>query len=57
MSPEESARPRSRRRSVGWVSLIAAIALALGMSFIPLPYVIEQPGPVFNTLGTSDHDG
>ncbi|GGF26612.1 YlbL family protein [Subtercola lobariae] len=46
-----------RRRTIGWVSLIAALALALGMSFIPSPYVIEQPGPVFNTLGTSSHDG
>ncbi|RFA14018.1 ATP-dependent serine peptidase containing a PDZ domain protein [Subtercola boreus] len=51
------AKPRSRRRTVGWTSLIVALVLALGMSFIPLPYVIEQPGPVFNTLGTSDHDG
>ncbi|WP_233188962.1 PDZ domain-containing protein [Subtercola sp. Z020] len=48
---------RSRRRTIGWTSLIAALALALGMSFIPSSYVIEQPGPVFNTLGTSDHDG
>ncbi|RFA09695.1 ATP-dependent serine peptidase containing a PDZ domain protein [Subtercola boreus] len=51
------AKPRSRRRTIGWVSLIVALVLALGMSFIPVPYVIEQPGPVFNTLGTSDHDG
>ncbi|RFA19966.1 YlbL family protein [Subtercola boreus] len=55
--PTEPAKPRSRRRTAGWVSLIAALVLALGMSFIPSPYVIEQPGPVFNTLGTSDHDG
>ncbi|GAA0996796.1 YlbL family protein [Subtercola frigoramans] len=46
-----------RRRNIGWVSLIVALGLALGMSFIPSPYVIEQPGPVFNTLGTSTHDG
>ncbi|CAN5351135.1 PDZ domain-containing protein [soil metagenome] len=46
-----------RRRKIGWVSLVAALALALGMSFIPSPYVIEQPGPVFNTLGSSTHDG
>ncbi|TAJ49973.1 MAG: PDZ domain-containing protein [Herbiconiux sp.] len=27
------------------------------MSFLPAPYVIEQPGPVFNTLGTQQQDG
>ena len=60
LPPESSTGPRpprSRRRTIGWLSLIAALLLALGMSFIPAPYVIEQPGPVFNTLGTSDHDG
>ncbi|TIH36905.1 PDZ domain-containing protein [Subtercola vilae] len=56
-APARASTRGSKRRTVGWVSLIAALALALGMSFIPSPYVIEQPGPVFNTLGTSDHDG
>ncbi|ARJ07329.1 ATP-dependent serine peptidase containing a PDZ domain protein [Humibacter sp. BT305] len=50
-------RPRSRRVTLGWTFLIAAIVAALVMSFLPAPYVIEQPGPVFNTLGTQDQDG
>lgn len=50
-------RPRSRRATIGWTLLIAAIVAALIMSFLPAPYVIEQPGPVFNTLGTQDQDG
>jgi PDZ domain-containing protein len=45
-----------RRRVIGWTSLVAALVLALGLSFIPSPYVIEQPGPVYNTLGTTTHD-
>jgi Lon-like protease len=46
------ARPRSRRRVVGWSLLVAAVVLALLASVLPSPYVIELPGPVFNTIGT-----
>jgi PDZ domain-containing protein len=51
-------RPRMPRRArAGWIVLIVALVLGLIMSFLPAPYVIEQPGPVFNTLGTQDQNG
>lgn len=53
----ERRTPRSRRATVGWSLLVAAIVAALVMSFLPAPYVIEQPGPVFNTLGSQEQDG
>lgn len=40
-----------RRRRIGWGLLGVALIGALVLSFAPTPYVIEQPGPVFNTLG------
>jgi PDZ domain-containing protein len=52
------ARPRPPRRiRVGWTVLLIALVLGLVMSFLPAPYVIEQPGPVFDTLGSQQQDG
>ncbi len=49
--PEPS--PARRRISVlGWILLAAAVFGTLAFTLVPAPYVIEQPGPVFNTLGT-----
>ena len=54
----EDARPRaSRRVRTGWTVLLIALVLGLVMSFLPAPYVIEQPGPVYNTLGSQERDG
>lgn len=44
-------RPR-RRVTVGGVSLVLAFALLIVLALAPSPYVIQQPGPVFDTLGT-----
>ncbi|MHA7986157.1 YlbL family protein [Rathayibacter sp. CAU 1779] len=41
--------PRSRR--VGAVLVVVAFVLLLVMALSPAPYVIQAPGPVFNTLG------
>ncbi|WP_022881296.1 YlbL family protein [Gryllotalpicola ginsengisoli] len=41
--------PRGKR--VGWWLLTASVVALLILGFAPSPYVIEQPGPVFNTLG------
>ncbi|MFB2597765.1 PDZ domain-containing protein [Herbiconiux sp. P17] len=55
---ENEERPRaSRRARRGWTILVAALVLGLVMSFLPAPYVIEQPGPVYNTLGTQEQGG
>lgn len=43
--------PRRRSISVGWVLLFVAAVLVLILGLTPSPYVIEQPGPAFNTLG------
>ncbi|SMG42508.1 PDZ domain-containing protein [Agreia pratensis] len=58
-SPEEIATERraARRRTTGWTVLVLALVLGLVMSFLPTPYVIEQPGPVFDTLGSQTVEG
>lgn len=43
----------SRGLRVGWIVLIIAVLAGLLLALVPSPYVIEQPGPVFNTLGSS----
>jgi Lon-like protease len=45
-------RPASRGTRVGLWSLTVALVALLVMSFLPTGYVIEQPGPVYDTLGT-----
>ena len=50
----EETQPRaSTNRSVviGRILLVIAFATILVLGLSPAPYVIEQPGPVFNTLG------
>lgn len=42
--------PRSTVAGI-WALTIALVAL-LGLTFLPSSFVIQQPGPVFNTLGT-----
>ncbi|MCS5719099.1 PDZ domain-containing protein [Herbiconiux sp. CPCC 205763] len=55
---ETEERPRaSRRARRGWTILVVALVLGLVMSFLPAPYVIEQPGPVYNTLGSQEQGG
>lgn len=49
--------PRERRTRIGWVFLAVAFAIALLLGLAPAPYVIEQPGPVFNTLGSAAANG
>lgn len=44
-------RDDSRRRRIGGGLLTAGVLGALVLGFVPAPYVIERPGPVFDTLG------
>jgi PDZ domain-containing protein len=45
-------RPRrSRGSTVGWALILIATVITLVVALVPSPYVIEQPGPVFDTLG------
>ncbi len=41
-----------RRRTRGWFALAIAFVILLVLALWPTSYVIQQPGPVFNTLGT-----
>ncbi len=45
-------RPRRRVTIAGRILLVAAVFGTLAFTLVPAPYVIEEPGPVFNTLGT-----
>ena len=38
---------------VGWILMIAAIAGTVVLGTLPAPYVIESPGPVFDTITDS----
>lgn len=45
-----------RQRIGGWAIAVAAI-IALVFALLPSPYVIEQPGPVYDTLGVAGSKG
>ncbi|MBO9626295.1 MAG: PDZ domain-containing protein [Microbacterium sp.] len=51
-------RTRSGKLGVGlWALAVALVALVV-LTFLPTPYVVQRPGPVYNTLGTAaDKDG
>lgn len=44
-------RPLPRGTIAGIWALTVALVLLLVMTFLPTAYVIQQPGPVYNTLG------
>lgn len=52
--PVQSAPRRARRRghTAGWIALAVAFLLLGVLALAPSPYVVQQPGPVFDTLGT-----
>lgn len=51
-TPVQRAAPR-RSVVVGWLLLTVGVVAAVVLSALPAPYVIERPGPVFNTLGSA----
>lgn len=46
---------RPLRERIGWSALTVAIVIGVIFAFIPSPYVIEQPGPVYDTLGVAEN--
>jgi PDZ domain-containing protein len=49
---EPDPRPSRRRGGVtGWLLLTIALVGVTIVALVPAPYVIEQPGPVYDTLG------
>jgi Lon-like protease len=56
---DSSPRPqgRSRRERIGWASITIAVVIGVAFALLPSPYVIEQPGPVYDTLGVAESGG
>ncbi|BDZ55976.1 YlbL family protein [Agromyces marinus] len=50
-------RRRTRRERLGWGAVAVAAVIGLGLALLPTPYVIQRPGPVYDTLGTTEVDG
>ena len=46
-------RTRSGKPGLGVWALIVALFALVVLTFLPTPYVIQQPGPVYDTLGTA----
>lgn len=46
-------RRLSRGALIGMWALAAALVILLIITFLPTSYVIQRPGPVYNTLGTA----
>ncbi|WP_416383296.1 PDZ domain-containing protein [Microbacterium sp. JZ37] len=50
--------PASRRTVAGIWALVVALVALVAITFLPTSYVIQQPGPVYDTIGTApDHGG
>lgn len=47
-------RPMNRAMSAGIWALSAAMIVLLVLTFLPTSYVIQRPGPVYNTLGAAE---
>jgi PDZ domain-containing protein len=48
--PTPGVQQRSRR--AGWLMLSLTAVIIVGLSFFPAPYVIDNPGPTYDTLGS-----
>lgn len=47
------AHSQSRRFGLGLWALVVALLGMVVLTFLPSPYVIQRPGPVYDTLGTA----
>ena len=50
-SAPDPVREERRSASIGWLLITGAIAGTVVLGLLPSPYVVERPGPVFDTLG------
>jgi PDZ domain-containing protein len=58
LDTEPEAPPSAeRRRRMGWLFLVIGLAAAAVLALSPAPYVIEKPGPYYDTLGTVQFEG
>ena len=49
---DPSDQVQRRSRVAGWLMLAFTFAIVVGLSFFPAPYVIDNPGPTYDTLGS-----
>src|SRR5690554_7304584 len=49
---DDEPRPRRRGVRVGWTLLLVAVIGTTALAWMPSPYVIQQPGSTFDTLGS-----
>ena len=49
-------RRKHRGRTIGWILIVLAVAGAVIVGQLPSAYVVEEPGPVYNTLGNTQVD-
>lgn len=50
-APELDPRPPRAGGWIGWSLLAVLLAVGVVVALLPAPYVIEQPGPVYDVLG------
>ena len=50
-SDDPGAQIQQRSRSVGWLLLVFTGITTVVLSLLPAPYVVNQPGPTYDTLG------
>lgn len=55
MTTTAQAKPPKKRLHVTAISTLVTYGLVIIAALIPVPYLVEMPGPVFNTLG--EHEG
>lgn len=48
-----AAAPRDRKVSAMLLAGMASLGLGIAVGTLPVPYVVESPGPTYNTLGES----
>lgn len=48
---------RAQSSRVGWMLLSVTLLVTVVLSVLPAPYVIDQPGPTYDTLGEITLDG
>ncbi|WP_261164394.1 PDZ domain-containing protein [Microbacterium sp. Marseille-Q6965] len=54
-TPLSAIRRMSRRTAIGAVSLAVALVVLFALTLMPSGYVIQQPGPVYNTIGVAEN--
>jgi len=45
---------RERRLVIGMWSIVVALLVLVALTFLPTAYVIQRPGPVYDTIGTAE---